>query len=109
MWLAEKAERERQIREWYTTTYVPGQQAAGSTEIRPVDYFLGLYGGTDTRGSWAKIGEDLTFRHPPEPVSTYSNAMPPGGFRLAIVNCFDLAAGRAARDKLRAHFLESRE
>ncbi|MCO5214397.1 MAG: peptidoglycan DD-metalloendopeptidase family protein [Caldilinea sp.] len=79
-WLAEKTERERQIREWYTTTYVPGQQAAGSTEIRSVDYFLGLYGGTDTRGSWAKIGDDLTFRHPPEPVSPYSGAMPPGGF-----------------------------
>jgi hypothetical protein len=31
--------------------------------------------------------------------------MPPGGFRLAIVNCFDLAAGRAARDKLRSFFL----
>jgi hypothetical protein len=27
--------------------------------------------------------------------------MPPGGFRLAIVNCFDLEVGRAAREKLR--------
>ena len=33
------------------------------------------------------------------------HAMPLGGFRLAIVNCFDLAVGRAARDKLRAFFL----
>jgi hypothetical protein len=33
------------------------------------------------------------------------HAMPPGGFRLAIVNCFDLAVGKAARDKLRAFFL----
>jgi hypothetical protein len=31
------------------------------------------------------------------------HAMPPGGFRLGIVNCFDLAAGIAARDRLRAH------
>jgi hypothetical protein len=31
--------------------------------------------------------------------------MPPGGFRLAIVNCFDLAEGRAARETLRAFFL----
>jgi hypothetical protein len=28
------------------------------------------------------------------------HAMPPGGFRLAIVNGFNLAAGRAARDRL---------
>jgi hypothetical protein len=33
--------------------------------------------------------------------------MPPGGFRLAIVNCHDLARGRAAREKLRAFFLRS--
>jgi hypothetical protein len=30
--------------------------------------------------------------------------MPPGGFRLAIVNCWDRAAGNAARELLRAHF-----
>lgn len=44
----------------------------------------------------------ITFHQdkPPE-----QHAMPPGGFRLAIVNCFDLAAGRAAREKLRAFFL----
>ena len=35
------------------------------------------------------------------------HAMPPGGFRLAIVNCFDLDAGMAARKKLRAFFLKS--
>lgn len=29
------------------------------------------------------------------------HAMPPGGFRLAIVNCYDLAAGRGVRDSLR--------
>jgi hypothetical protein len=33
------------------------------------------------------------------------HAMPPGGFRLAIVNCHDLVAGEAAREKLRAFFL----
>ena len=44
----------------------------------------------------------ITFHEdkPPE-----QHAMPPGGFRLAIVNCHDLAAGRAAREKLRAFFL----
>jgi hypothetical protein len=32
------------------------------------------------------------------------HAMPPGGFRLAIVNCRDLATGFRARERLRAHF-----
>ena len=32
------------------------------------------------------------------------HAMPPGGFRVAIVNCWDRAAGNAASDRLRAHF-----
>jgi hypothetical protein len=32
------------------------------------------------------------------------HAVPPGGFRVAIVNCWDRAAGYAARDHLRAHF-----
>jgi len=33
------------------------------------------------------------------------HAMPPGGFRLAIVNCNDLKVGVLARQRLRAHFL----
>jgi hypothetical protein len=33
------------------------------------------------------------------------HAMPPGGFRLAIVNATELEVGRAARERLRAHFL----
>lgn len=33
------------------------------------------------------------------------HAMPPGGFRVAIVNAWDLAAGVAARDRLRDQFL----
>jgi len=32
------------------------------------------------------------------------HAMPPGGFRVAIVNCWDRPAGNAARKMLRAHF-----
>ncbi len=32
------------------------------------------------------------------------HAMPPGGFRLAIVNCWDLEVGREARKKLAAHW-----
>jgi len=44
----------------------------------------------------------ITF-HADRPLEQH--AMPPGGFRLAIVNCHDLQAGRAAREKLRAFFL----
>jgi hypothetical protein len=33
------------------------------------------------------------------------HAMPPGGFRLAIVNGFDLRAALSARERLRTHFL----
>ena len=36
------------------------------------------------------------------------HAMPPGGFRVAIVNCWDRDAGAAARERLRAHFEASR-
>lgn len=32
------------------------------------------------------------------------HAMPPGGFRVAIINCWDRAAGDAARKQLKAHF-----
>ena len=43
----------------------------------------------------------ITFHadRPPE-----SHAMPPGGFRLAIVNCWDLAAGLLARESLAREF-----
>jgi hypothetical protein len=40
----------------------------------------------------------ITFHEDKEPAH---HAMPPGGFRLAIVNSFTLPAGRAARDQLR--------
>ncbi len=36
------------------------------------------------------------------------HAMPPGGFRLAIVNGFDLRAAMAARQRLKEHFLFAR-
>jgi hypothetical protein len=41
----------------------------------------------------------ITF-HADRPAAAH--AMPPGGFRLAIVNCTELAAGRAARARLAA-------
>jgi hypothetical protein len=39
-----------------------------------------------------------------EDLAADRHAMPPGGFRVAIVNCWDHAAGNAAREQLRAHF-----
>ena len=35
------------------------------------------------------------------------HAMPPGGFRLAVVNAWSLAAGQAGRDVLRRHFQDA--
>ena len=39
-----------------------------------------------------------------ENISPDRHAMPPGGFRVAIVNCWDRAAGDRAREILRDHF-----
>lgn len=36
-----------------------------------------------------------------------SHAMPPGGFRLAVINCWDLEAGLSARQELAAMFSRS--
>ena len=46
----------------------------------------------------------ITF-HDDKPAEQH--AMPPGGFRLAIVNCWDLEAGRAAREKLSMTLLKT--
>ena len=35
------------------------------------------------------------------------HAMPPGGFRLAIINCWNLEVGLAARNRLRMYFLRA--
>jgi hypothetical protein len=43
----------------------------------------------------------ITF-HPDRPLRTH--AMPPGGFRLAVINCWDLEAGLEARRRLAAMF-----
>jgi hypothetical protein len=39
-----------------------------------------------------------------EDVAPDRHAMPPGGFRVAIVNSWDRDAGNAARDRLKSHF-----
>lgn len=38
-----------------------------------------------------------------------AHSMPPGGFRLAIINCWDLAAGIAAREKLALNFWSTQQ
>ena len=43
----------------------------------------------------------ITFHEERDPAR---HAMPPGGFRVAIVNCWDRAAGNRAREHLRSHF-----
>ena len=48
----------------------------------------------------------ITFHEDKEP---RQHAMPPGGFRLAVVNAWGLQAGRAGRELLREHFLASSE
>lgn len=44
----------------------------------------------------------ITFHRDRDPAA---HAMPPGGFRVALVNCWDLEAGMQARDSLRAWFI----
>jgi hypothetical protein len=44
----------------------------------------------------------ITFHEDMEPER---HAMPPGGFRLAVVNAWDLQSGVAGRELLRTHFL----
>jgi hypothetical protein len=38
-----------------------------------------------------------------------SHSMPPGGFRLAIVNCYDLEAGRSVRERLALAFWSTQQ
>ena len=47
----------------------------------------------------------ITFHEDRAPAT---HAMPPGGFRLAIVNGFDLNAAVAARERFRKYFLQDR-
>jgi len=48
----------------------------------------------------------VTF-HPDKPPEAHS--MPPGGFRLAIVNCWELEVGRKARERLALEFWSTQD
>jgi len=83
-------------------------------DARRTGYSVVLFGshGVGYRIDWDAVHElrrlpgvssvQITFHEDKDPSE---HAMPPGGFRLAIVNCWDLPAGMAARAKLRTHFL----
>lgn len=87
------------------------------------------FADSDRRGGYSVVlfgPHGRQYRHPPAPLlaavrrmpqvtsvqitfhedrPAAAHPMPPGGFRLAIVNCLDLEAGRAARATLAAAFL----
>jgi hypothetical protein len=87
-----------------------------------------LFRDTDPRTGYSVVlfvAHGSRYRHPPqalqqeirqipgisslqitfhETLAADRHAMPPGGFRVAIVNCWDRASGDTARDRLRAHF-----
>ncbi len=90
------------------------------------------YADGDRRDGYSVVlyaTHDAQYRHPPKSVveelradpaissvqvtfyedkAPELHAMPPGGFRLAIINCWDLATGRRARKALAASFWETR-
>jgi hypothetical protein len=55
----------------------------------------------EIKGTPGVTSVQITFHQDRAP---QQHAMPPGGFRLAIVNGFDLRAALAARERLREHF-----
>ncbi|HYL02350.1 MAG TPA: hypothetical protein VEU54_02945 [Steroidobacteraceae bacterium] len=91
--------------------YARGSWTLGSRERR-VGYSVALFGphGREYRHPPAALIEavrrmpqvtsvQITF-HEDRPAAAH--AMPPGGFRLAVINCWDLEAGWAARARLAA-------
>ena len=87
------------------------------------------FADADRRGGYSVVlfgPNGVQYRHPPpqlidtikripavtsvqitfhEDVAPERHSMPPGGFRLAVVNGFDLAAATTGRELLRGHFL----
>ena len=60
----------------------------------------------EIRGQPAVSSVQVTFHEDRSPAA---HSMPPGGFRLAIINSWDLNAGLAAREKLAAAFASARQ
>ncbi|HET7755703.1 MAG TPA: hypothetical protein VFK87_00455 [Steroidobacteraceae bacterium] len=91
--------------------YAGGRWSLGPRERR-TGYSVALFGphGREYRHPPSALVEavrrmphvasvQITF-HEDRPAAAH--AMPPGGFRLAVINCWDLEAGRAARARLAA-------
>jgi hypothetical protein len=87
-------------------------------DMRRVGYSVVLFGAHGLRWSIrpSAAGElrrrnaissiQITFD---EDVPPELHAMPPGGFRLAIINCWDLKAGMDVREELRRLFVAAPE
>ncbi len=86
-------------------------------DVRREGYSVVLFGAHEVRWAIERSAAErlllrpaissiqITFEEEKDPEH---HAMPPGGFRLAIVNCWDLAAGLAAREELQ-HLFVARE
>lgn len=92
-----------------------------------------VYDDSGRRTGWSVVlfgGHGIQYRHPPadlvEEIRGWPevtsvqitfhedrppswHAMPPGGFRLAIVNCWDLEVGRRARERLALSFWSTQQ
>jgi hypothetical protein len=83
------------------------------SEERRIGYSVVLFGahGVDWQIDRARVSDllaipdvssiQITFD---DEISREAHAMPPGGFRLAIVNCWDLAVGKRVRALLKEEF-----
>jgi hypothetical protein len=83
------------------------------SEAPRIGYSVVLFGdhGIDWQIDRTVVGDLLKIRDVSsiqitfdDTISREAHAMPPGGFRLAIVNCWDLAVGKRVRAQLKAHF-----
>jgi hypothetical protein len=83
------------------------------SEAPRIGYSVVLFGdhGIDWQIDRSVVGDLLKIRDVSsiqitfdDTISREAHAMPPGGFRLAIVNCWDLAVGKRVRAELKVHF-----
>ena len=82
-------------------------------DVRREGYSVVLFGDHDRRWTIDRAAVAQLLRRPgissiqitfDETVAPEHHAMPPGGFRLAIINCWDLDAGKEVREELRRLF-----
>jgi hypothetical protein len=100
---------------WLTAVvrlYAEGRWVFADADRRE-GYSVVLFGAHDLRWTIDRVAVAALVRRPnissiqitfDESVAPEQHAMPPGGFRLAIINCWDLAAGQEVREELRRLF-----